>query len=154
MTWQFPGRSGATPATARRLVTQTCRLWHIPQHVTQDLTLIVSELVTNALLHAPNDRVTVGMILPPDSVWVFCVDQGPRRPITTGPARADAEHGRGLLLVDALTSRYTVTPCGPGTAVAACLTLPRSTVPHAHTPRGAVAAAPSEESPDAANSHI
>jgi anti-sigma regulatory factor (Ser/Thr protein kinase) len=154
MTWQLPGRSDATPADARRLVTQTCRLWNIPPHAIQDLTLIVSELATNALLHAPNDRVTVGMILTRDDVWVFCADQGPRRPIKTNPAHADDEHGRGLLIVDTLASRYTVNPCGRGTAVAACLTLPASTTLPVHTPQGTVAAAPCEDSCDATHSHI
>ncbi|WP_185806373.1 ATP-binding protein [Streptomyces sp. RP5T] len=154
MTWQLPGHSKATPTDARHLVAQTCRLWNIPPHVIQDLTLIVSELATNALLHAPNDLVTVGMILTADDVWVFCADQGPRRPIKTSPAHADDEHGRGLLIVDTLASRYTVNPCGRGTAVAACLTLPASTTPPVRTPQGTVAAAPCEDSCDATHSHI
>jgi anti-sigma regulatory factor (Ser/Thr protein kinase) len=154
MTWQLPGRSDATPADARHLVTQTCRLWDIPPHVSQDLTLIVSELATNAFLHAPNDRVTVGMILNPDDVWVFCADQGPRQPIKTDPAHADDEHGRGLLIVDTLASRCTVNPCGRGTAVAACLRIPASTTPPVRTPQGTAAAAPCEDSPDATHSHI
>lgn len=153
MTWQLPGRSEATPADARRLVAQTCRVWTIPPAVTQDLTLIVSELATNAFLHAPNDHVTVGMILPSDGVWVFCADQGPRQPLKANRAETDDEHGRGLLLVDALASRYTVTPYGPGTAVAAYLTLPASTALHVRTPKGTVTAAPTEESPDAPHSH-
>lgn len=151
--WQLPGRTDATPARARRLLTDTCRVWHIPRLVADDLRLIVSELTTNAVLHAPGEHVTVGLILTADSTWVFCADQGPRRPMHPGHADTDHEHGRGLLLVDALASRYTVTPCGPGTAVAACIPLPACTADHVHTPEGTVAAAPTEESPDAPHSH-
>ncbi|MFE1839829.1 ATP-binding protein [Streptomyces sviceus] len=152
--WQLPGRTDGTPGRARRLLTDTCRVWNIPRLVAEDLKLIVSELTTNAVLHAPGEHMTVGLILTADSAWVFCADQGPRRPLRPGPADRDHEHGRGLLLVDALASRCTVTPHGPGTAVAACIPLPPCTADHVHTAEGTVAAAPSKESPDAPHSHI
>ncbi|WP_323186257.1 ATP-binding protein [Streptomyces canus] len=151
--WQLPGRTDATPAQARRLLTDTCRVWHIPRMVTEDLRLIVSELTTNAVLHAPGERVTAGLILTADSAWVFCADQGPRKPMHPGHAETGDEHGRGLLLVEALASRYSVTPYGPGTAVAACISLPACTADHVHTSEGTVAAAPTEESSDAPHSH-
>lgn len=154
--WQLPGGLGEdgieSPREARRLIAETCRRWNVPRALVQDLTLIVSELVTNAVLHAPGETLMVGLALTPDAVWVFCVDQGPRAPMEPRPG--DDEHGRGLLLVSVLASRYTVTPCGPGTAVAACITLPACTAPHVHTPEGTFAAAPAEESPDAPHSDI
>ncbi|WNI14694.1 ATP-binding protein [Actinacidiphila sp. ITFR-21] len=83
-------------------------------------TLVVSELVTNAL-RASTDAgpaaladgsfdepgLSAQIIVQPNAVRLSVRDPSPRLPHLSAPDR-DAEHGRGLLLVQALTSRWGV----------------------------------------------
>ncbi|MFJ9893585.1 ATP-binding protein [Streptomyces sp. NPDC091280] len=119
--WTLPGRSERSPHEARKRITRTCREWHVPPEITDDLALIISELVTNAVTHAHGDTVTVALVLIGHEVWVAVVDRGPRTPFEARHAGDDDEHGRGLFLVKALASRYEICPAGAGTAVTVCL---------------------------------
>ena len=84
-----------------------------------DLCLIVSELVTNAVRHgAP--PVTVAVSADDRTVTVSVVDADPAAPVPR-EAGADAESGRGLLLIDLLAAEHGVTPEPPGKAVWAAL---------------------------------
>lgn len=73
--------------------------------------LLVSELVTNAVLHSrsgePGGRVTVVLCTGPAGILIQVSDGGgPSEPrVSTLPADG-AEHGYGLLLVDALADRW------------------------------------------------
>ena len=121
---RLPGRSLSTPAEARTWAVDLCRVWHVPHRVVDDLALIISELATNAITHAPGPYIRVGVALTADAVWAVVVDQGPRRRIVPQQAEPDDEHGRGLAIVGELASRLEVTPAGGGTSVCACLPLP------------------------------
>ncbi|MBK6015907.1 ATP-binding protein [Streptomyces sp. MBT53] len=129
MVWSLPGRSDRTPHTARERVTRTCHQWRVPHRIRDDVALIVSELVTNAVTHAAGDTVTVAVVLTGDAVWVVVADRGPRTRFEARHADDDDEHGRGLFLVEALASRYEIRPAGIGTAVMACLKTPRREMP-------------------------
>jgi hypothetical protein len=84
-----------------------------------DLLLIVSELVTNAVLHgAPPVRVEV--VTDERTVTVSVVD-GARTAPQRRTAGAAAESGRGMLLVDLLSADSGVRPAAQGKAVWACL---------------------------------
>ncbi|MFF5303472.1 ATP-binding protein [Streptomyces sp. NPDC013161] len=127
--WRLDGRSERTPHEARALVTGTCHTWRVPHGIVDDVAVIVSELVTNAVTHAPGDTVTVTVFLhardaDESEVRVVVIDHGPRRRVQARHADADDEHGRGLFLVEALASRYEVQPTGDGTAVSACVHVP------------------------------
>ena len=68
--------------------------------VVDDLVLLASELVTNAILHSrsghPDRMFTVRAVLwPGDYVWVEVVDQGGAWALD----EHDDEHGRGLAIV-------------------------------------------------------
>ncbi|MGW2725108.1 ATP-binding protein [Streptomyces sp. NPDC001492] len=161
-TWQLSGRSDHTPRKARALVADTCRLWHITRGIAPDLALIVSELATNAVAHAPGEALTVALLLTPSDVWVAVIDQGPRCPVEARQAGEDDEHGRGLALVEALASRYGAVPAGRGTAVWACLQLPPRHIPaqrgtsaddHAPTQDGTASPHHPEDSTDVPRSH-
>jgi serine/threonine-protein kinase RsbW len=73
--------------------------------------LLISELVTNALLHSrsgePGGRVTVVLCTGPAGILIQVSDGGgPSEPRVSTVAADGAEHGYGLLLVDALADRW------------------------------------------------
>lgn len=89
------------------------------ERMCDDLTLIVSELVTNAVRHGePPVRVTVSA--DDRTVTVTVVDGSPSGPVPRS-AGTEAESGRGLLLIDLLAAEHGVKPEPPGKAVWAAL---------------------------------
>jgi len=106
----LPGTPESVRA-ARRMVHQLLGDGHPAAETVQ---LVVSELVTNAIVHsrsgAPGGTVTVALCPGPGGVLVQVRDDGgPSEPRLTGVA-ADtengAEQGYGLLLVDVLADRW------------------------------------------------
>ena len=69
--------------------------------------LLVSEVATNAVLHADGSEIRVQILDQGDHLRVEVFDGSPALPI---PRRADAsaEGGRGLALVEALAARWGV----------------------------------------------
>ena len=87
--------------------------------LSDDLALIVSELVTNAVRYgAPPVRVHV--CTDDTTVTVSVSDGAPSRPTPRLPD-LDAEGGRGLLLIDLLASAHGVDADPPGKSVWAAL---------------------------------
>ena len=78
-------------------------------------TLLVSELVTNAIRHADSE-VEVAVRLLPEALRVEVGDTGQGTP-TVVEAAPDAEQGRGLALVEALAAAWGVEPEGNGKIV-------------------------------------
>ncbi|MEV5365576.1 ATP-binding protein [Streptomyces sp. P9-1] len=109
--------------------------WHLPAHpksvrrarhaVTEslppalrpnlgdDLGLLTSELVTNAIRHGADGRDDdlIELVLwPADGhYWLAVSDPGMGKPALAHPS-AEAENGRGLLLVDHIATAWTVRP--------------------------------------------
>lgn len=77
--------------------------------------LLVSEVVTNALLHA-HTEVRLGVRVLPSGVRVEVADRSPRQPTRRRPSTESAT-GRGLLLLEELASRWGVDPASGGKAV-------------------------------------
>jgi anti-sigma regulatory factor (Ser/Thr protein kinase) len=99
-----PERSAAS--RARRFVRERCEHWNVPQSSIDDIELLVSELVTNAVLHARSEaRVTVDRV--GDRIRVTVEDHSPVLPRLReyGP---DAVTGRGVFLVDRLSNEWGV----------------------------------------------
>lgn len=96
-------RSPDSPARARRLV--RARLGR--GGTASAAELLVSELVTNALLHTDSEPIEVSIEVGEGAVRVEVVDADPTRPELVSPGPED-EHGRGLTLVDALAQRWGV----------------------------------------------
>ncbi len=90
---------------ARALVTAFCGE-HDVASLSDDLCLVATELVANALRHAGTD-MTVRLRTIKGGVRLE-VEDGSVRPLRPRPAGPSDEGGRGLLLVDALSSRYGV----------------------------------------------
>jgi serine/threonine-protein kinase RsbW len=83
-----------------------------------DIVLCVSELVTNAVRHsAPYDGTfRLDILADRDKLRVECHDFGGKKPTLRTPSDAD-EGGRGLHLVQALTSRWGVSSMPLGKCV-------------------------------------
>lgn len=68
-----------------------------------DVTLIVSELLTNAILHSGTEQVRLVVNGDGDSLWISVSDGVPGS-VELEHKDLDAESGRGLLLVEALVN--------------------------------------------------
>ena len=77
--------------------------------VADDVVLIVSELVTNSL-RARARSVTVRLRRWPDSIEIQVQDDGEGWPTLHSPTESDL-HGRGLVIVGALSREWGVTAC-------------------------------------------
>ncbi|MGW5497820.1 SpoIIE family protein phosphatase [Streptomyces olivaceoviridis] len=89
--------------------------------LSDDLELITSELVTNALIHAGSD-VDLRLRAFGDRVRLEVRDADSDPPVPTAYSLTDegsarAEHGRGLYLVDALAHTWNTSPSGRGKTV-------------------------------------
>lgn len=99
---------GADPQSAseaRTLVVTFCAD-HQVDALSDDLCLVATELVANALRHAGTE-MTMRLRMIRGGVRLE-VEDGSIRPLRPRPAGPADEGGRGLLLVDALSSRYGV----------------------------------------------
>jgi Histidine kinase-like ATPase domain len=96
---------------ARDLVARTCLEWECDAQVAA-ATLVVSELVTNAMLHAGTD-LTVSVARCGSSLRLAVRDANSRRP---QQQRLDTSQvtGRGMLLVAAVSEAWGVLPTGDG----------------------------------------
>lgn len=78
---------------------------------TETAMLLVSELVTNSVMHSrsgePGGRVTVVLCTGPAGILIQVSDAGgPSEPQVSAITSEGSEHGYGLLLVDALAERW------------------------------------------------
>lgn len=88
---------------ARHFVSSALRLWDVD---CDDAALLVSELATNAVLHARSE-FEVTIIAREDRVRVEVSDDNSRLPSMT-VVPADAYSGRGLMIVQALSEAWGV----------------------------------------------
>jgi anti-sigma regulatory factor (Ser/Thr protein kinase) len=109
----------STVTCSRLFVRQVCASWQISQTQTDDAELLTSELVSNAIaasgvtgprrVHGSlySDVKLIGMRLLDlgDSIAIEIWDTSLRPPKLIAPS-PDAEHGRGLHMVDALSIRW------------------------------------------------
>jgi len=103
----------ATPVRAARHFTRThCAAWSLGRGACEDATLVASELVTNAILHA-RSAMALRLVHEPHRLRVEVEDEDSRRPVIPAPD-GDATGGRGLGLVSALAREWGVdaTRCG------------------------------------------
>jgi len=114
-------------AESRQLVTATLQRWQLPS-LAPDAELLVSEVVTNALLHA-GGAVRLSVAVGEGSLEVGVSDRSPeipRRPAGPGGTAPSAprlaatwqeEGGRGLRLVDLVADEWGVAPLAEGKQV-------------------------------------
>jgi anti-sigma regulatory factor (Ser/Thr protein kinase) len=95
----------ASATRARELVIASCADWGMDS-IRDDVALVVTELVANAIRHAGTD-IEISM-QPIDGGVRLEVRDKSTRPLRPRAALSSDEGGRGLLLVDALSTRYGV----------------------------------------------
>ena len=115
-----------SPAQARRLTLARLTGWSVCADTCDSAALVVSELVTNAIVHTASRRVVCELHDGADLLRIAVRDEGcaPGEPHPS-PQRPDEEHGRGLLLVDALCHAWGAHEHGPGPGLLVWAELPR-----------------------------
>jgi anti-sigma regulatory factor (Ser/Thr protein kinase) len=94
----------AAASQARSLVRAAIRAWDVP--VDPDIAVVLtSELVTNALQHEAGETITFTITCVCDQLRVDVHDSSPCMPVLED-APADAEAGRGLMLVASLSADW------------------------------------------------
>ncbi|MFD5846178.1 ATP-binding protein [Streptomyces chartreusis] len=109
--WRFPAQP-ASVRRARHAVAESLPDVLRPQ-LRDDLSLLTSELVTNAIRHGVRreDEDLIELVLwPADGhYWLAVSDPGTGKPELAHPDW-DSESGRGLILVESLATAWTVRP--------------------------------------------
>jgi anti-sigma regulatory factor (Ser/Thr protein kinase) len=97
------------PSQARRWLAGLCTSWSC-EAVAGDAALLVSELATNAVLHASSPIAVRAAYVPP-TLTVSVTDALPGdvvHPLPEDGTKGGAEHGRGLFIVRALADEWGV----------------------------------------------
>jgi hypothetical protein len=114
-----PGPS--SPALARRFLSELSAAWSLPEPVGEQLVLVGSELVTNAVLHA-RTQLTLTLELQADRVRVSVRDHSSAA-VALRHYRPDALTGRGLGVVATVSRAWGVEPATGGKVIWAELRL-------------------------------
>jgi anti-sigma regulatory factor (Ser/Thr protein kinase) len=109
----LPASPVAAPV-ARRLLTRACSSWSV-QELLEPAELVTTELVANAVRHA-GGRVVLTVSLRQGDLQISVGDDSPALPHRRASMPSD-EHGRGLLMVDALSKDWGMTCVGDGKVV-------------------------------------
>lgn len=126
----------ASVKQTRDRVSAELRAWGLP--LTDDkafeIALIVSELVTNALVHAPRHDIHFAMrIHKPGQLVVEVRDRSARTPGRSRPAATDEDTtGRGMTLVEGLAIGWGVSHPSSGKSVCATIAVPVAPSETAH----------------------
>jgi anti-sigma regulatory factor (Ser/Thr protein kinase) len=104
----------ASAAEARRRTRGWLRRHRVGEEASESAVLIVSELVTNAVVHSGSAVIACVLLLGSDLLRIEVTDQGtgPAGPAVRKPADDDVS-GRGLLLISALSRAWGVIPADP-----------------------------------------
>jgi hypothetical protein len=94
------------PRASRDFVSRTLLDWKLSQHIASAC-LVVSELVTNAMIHAGSD-IDVTVSEHRQAIRIAVRDHSPELPVEQ-PGSSD-EHGRGLTIVAGLSGAWGVLP--------------------------------------------
>lgn len=117
--WRLP----EAVSHSRRFTARTLRAWGISQE-TDTVLLVVSELVTNALVHTQG-QVQLDLTLINERLRIAVSDTSPRTPVKPTSISWEATGGRGMLLVEAVSAKWGSVPLSGGKQVWSEITLNR-----------------------------
>ncbi|MGW0839964.1 ATP-binding protein [Streptomyces sp. NPDC002787] len=105
-------------AQARRVTRTQLTGWALCEDTCDTAALVVSELVTNAIVHTASTQIVCELHDGDDLVRIAVRDEGcaPGEPHPS-PQRPEEEHGRGLLLIESLCRSWGAQPVGLGLLV-------------------------------------
>lgn len=92
--------------SARRFVLARCRQLVLDSRIVEDVVLLTSEVVTNAIIHGRSE-VRLRVLAAPGRLRIEVADENSRHPQLPGED-ADALDGRGVRILDALAARWGV----------------------------------------------
>ncbi|MFI5794445.1 SpoIIE family protein phosphatase [Streptomyces sp. NPDC051677] len=118
--WRVPEAS----RHARRFTRRTLRAWGVTDALMDSALLVVSELVTNALVHT-GGQVRLDITLINQRLRVAVTDVSPRTPVKPTDLGWEATGGRGILLVEAVSEAWGTVPVSGGKQVWSELLLER-----------------------------
>lgn len=101
----------ASARAARRFMQETLREWDVDE-LLDSVNLLVSELVTNAVIHADSEA-EVAVVLADGALRVEVADQGGGAAVLKTAADMDTS-GRGISLVDVMSARWGIEPRADG----------------------------------------
>jgi anti-sigma regulatory factor (Ser/Thr protein kinase) len=122
--WRSLKARHAAVAEARRHANSILGGWDVPDDAADSIVLVVSELVTNAVQAYPAGApgwVTLRLQRQDGIVLVEVADSIAAPAVPQPPAAEDDEHGRGLLIVDALAVSWDCYSVPGGKVVAAVM---------------------------------
>jgi anti-sigma regulatory factor (Ser/Thr protein kinase) len=96
--------STRAPAQARRYCEAACREWALDR-LSTDCQLLVSELVTNAVVHGAG-TISLELQHHDGALRVSVMDPHASEPLEQRDARVDDESGRGLAIVAAVAAAW------------------------------------------------
>lgn len=108
---------------ARRFTRRTLRAWRVDETAMDAALLVVSELVTNALVHT-GGPVRLDLTLIGRRLRVAVTDASPRTPVKPADPGWEATGGRGIILVEAMSDTWGTVPVSGGKQVWSELVLP------------------------------
>jgi PAS domain S-box-containing protein len=113
----------SSPRAARRFLAALLTSWRMPEMLEGDAALLLSELATNAVLHARSPFTVIARF--DGSHLVLEVGDGSQAQPRVGIRdRSDAPGGRGLMLIDSISSRWGILPTTNGKRVWFALPVP------------------------------
>jgi serine phosphatase RsbU (regulator of sigma subunit) len=115
---------GTSVQDGRRFAAATLTEWAVPPKIMQDATLIVSELLTNAIVYG-TPPIRLRLRKTADELAIEVDDAASAMPRKLRATPTDL-HGRGLAIVADIGSRWAARPDGYGKTVWSTLALPRS----------------------------
>ncbi|MEU5313023.1 SpoIIE family protein phosphatase [Streptomyces sp. NPDC021562] len=107
---------------ARRFSKRSLRSWGVTDDAMDVALLVVSELVTNALIHTEGP-VRLDLTLVDHRLRIAVADASPRSPVKPTNIGWEATGGRGILLVEAVSAAWGTVPVSGGKQVWADLVL-------------------------------
>jgi anti-sigma regulatory factor (Ser/Thr protein kinase) len=101
----LPARSADAPAAARRFVVRALGQWHCDEDVTDDASIVTTELVSNAVEHTGRAE-ELRIRRTAATVVIEVSDASPKPPRPRAEDDPGAARGRGLLLVQRIAARW------------------------------------------------